>query len=388
MDGGVMERRSQLAEQSLSVDGSGGIEILHLTKRYGNTLAVDDFSLKVKPGSFVALLGPSGCGKTTTLRMLAGLESPTSGQILLDGMDVARVPAGRRPVGLVPQDYAVFPEMTLRKNLGFALRLRKSSAAEIDNAVAEVAQQLELTDVLDKFPSALNQSELQRAAIGRTLVSRPRFILFDEPLSNLEAGLRTRMRMELSRLHSQLGHTSIYVTHDQIEAMSLADTIALMNSGRLVQTGTPDDIYRRPADVFAAGFIGSPPINLLPAEVTYQEGKPAASSGELCVEFPADLTLPEDRRVTMGIRPENVKLNAPNASSECSVRGTVLVVEPLGSETVIELGGNGWSLTSVVDGRVDVKVNDKILVSVATESVHWFAGQGLRLFHSAAKGGD
>ncbi|MER2559464.1 MAG: ABC transporter ATP-binding protein, partial [Myxococcaceae bacterium] len=240
-----------------------GLRLVGIKKSYGDNPVVKGVDLEVAPGEFLVMVGPSGCGKTTLLRVIAGLEQVDSGQVVMDGQDLTNVPPRDRDVGMVFQSYALYPHMTVRENLAFGLELRKVPRADIDTRVAEAAKMLELSHLLDRKPKALSGGQRQRVAMGRVIVRRPRLFLFDEPLSNLDTALRVQMRGELARLHRQLGVTMIYVTHDQVEAMTLATRVAVFNKGILQQLGPPLELYHRPQNTFVATFLGSPSMNLL-----------------------------------------------------------------------------------------------------------------------------
>ncbi len=306
------------------------VEYDDVTKRFpgGDRAAVDRLSLDVADGELLVLLGPSGCGKTTALRMLAGLEHPDSGDIRVDGRSVLGLEPKDRDVALVFQSYALYPHMTARENIRYPLTVRRLAPAEREARVAQVAEMLSLTPLLDRRPARLSGGEQQRVALARAIVRQPRVFLMDEPLSNLDAKLRTHTRTELKALQRKLGTTMIFVTHDQAEAMTLADRIAVLDRGRLLQLGTPDDLYARPANLFVAQFIGSPPMNVLDA---------AVEDGALVAE--GVWRLPLARRVDapavrVGIRPEAIALDAPSPDGP-SVE--VLVSEPLGSETIVDV---------------------------------------------------
>ena len=273
----------------------------------GETAAVDGFDLKVKDGEFLVLVGPSGCGKSTTLRMVAGLELPTAGRIEIGGRDVTNLPPKDRDIAMVFQNYALYPHMTVRENMSFALRLRRFPKGEIDRRIDAAAEALGLTPYLKRLPKALSGGQRQRVALGRAIVREPAVFLFDEPLSNLDAKMRVEMRAEIIRLHNRLGATMIYVTHDQTEAMTMGERIVVMNAGRIQQVAPPLELYEKPANPFVAGFIGTPPMNLFPAG-----------------------TLAPDRIV--GLRPEHIGLVAQDGSSD-----RVDFVEPLGSETLVHV---------------------------------------------------
>ena len=290
------------------------VVLSNVTKVYsrGDKPAVDGFNLSIKDGEFLVLVGPSGCGKSTTLRMVAGLELPTGGTITIGGKDVTNLPPKDRDIAMVFQNYALYPHMTVKENMSFALKLRKFPKAEIDRRVSAAADALGLTDYLKRLPKALSGGQRQRVALGRAIVREPAVFLFDEPLSNLDAKMRVEMRAEIIRLHHQLGATMIYVTHDQTEAMTMGERIVVMNQGRIQQVAPPLSLYEKPANPFVASFIGTPPMNLFPAGI-----------------------LSPDR--TVGLRPEHIRIVrggiAPDGQK--GVSATVDFVEPLGSEPLV-----------------------------------------------------
>jgi multiple sugar transport system ATP-binding protein len=312
----------------------------HIYKLFGSVTAVEDLTLDIEDGEFLVLVGPSGCGKTTTLRMLAGFERPTYGTIEIDGQVVNTVLPKDRNVAMVFQSYALYPHMTVYKNLAFGMKVRREPRAEIKRQVDEVAQLLGIEELLKRRPAQLSGGQRQRVALGRALLRHPRAFLMDEPLSNLDAALRVQMRVELKRLHERLGVTTVYVTHDQVEAMTMGDRIAIMNHGRLQQIDAPERLFERPANLFVAGFIGSPKMNLLPAEVVSAERKPAVmwfgTAIPLAGALGAAVEKRSQARLVVGIRPEDLRW-AQDAPPSCSVRlqGVVEVVEPLGSETYV-----------------------------------------------------
>ena len=301
------------------------VEFRSVTKRFEQVVAVDALSLRVADGEFMVLVGPSGCGKTTALRMVAGLETPTGGEIVIGDRVVNDDSPGRRDIAMVFQNYALYPHMSVAKNIGFALRQRRMPRAEVSARVREVSALLGLDDLLDRKPAQLSGGQRQRVAMGRALARHPRVFLLDEPLSNLDAKLRTQLRAELKRIHRVLPTTSLYVTHDQVEAMTLGDRIAVMAEGRIQQLGVPQDVYDRPANLFVAGFIGSPPMNLLPA--TVRDGVLTAGS----VRMPHPVPPGE---VVLGVRPERL---SPVGDSDVRpvIEVVVDVVEPLGSEVMV-----------------------------------------------------
>lgn len=319
------------------------LELRGLRKEYdnGDVVAVEDLSLSVGAGETLAILGPSGCGKSTTLNMIVGIETPTAGDILIDGVSVLDQPAGQRSVGLVFQDYAVFTHMTVAGNLAFGLKVRGLDKAQVTARVAETAELLGLTDMLKTPASQLGGSELQRVAIGRTLVTQPSLLLLDEPLSNLETEMRANMRRELRRLQAEIGLTIIYVTHDQIEALSLAKSIAVMSHGKLRQCDLTDRVYEQPAHTFVADFIGEPPMNLLKG--TLDPG--GFTAGSVRVDgHPILRGRDPAHPVVMGVRPDAITLQKVGTSP---IPATVGRVEPRGSEAVVMLDVGGQTLAAV-----------------------------------------
>lgn len=285
------------------------VRLKNLTKRFGNIAAVDDMSLEVRDGEFLTLVGPSGCGKSTTLRAVAGLEKPTKGDIFIDGRRVNDLPPQKRNVSMVFQSYALFPHMSVESNLAFGLKVKKRSIREKTEKVKWAIDLLSLTGFEKKLPRELSGGQRQRVALGRALVLEPKVLLLDEPLSNLDAQLRLRMRTELKRLHKRIETTILYVTHDQAEAMTLSDRLALMKDGKILQVGTPEEIYQKPVDTFCAGFIGSPSMNFVPGERVPQVG---------------------DDKVMVGIRPEDI--SAALTQTEDGIMGKSSVTETLGSD--------------------------------------------------------
>jgi len=362
-----------------------------VTKLFDSSVAaVDDLSLTVADGEFLILVGPSGCGKTTALRMVAGLEKVTSGRIAIDGRIINDVSPRDRDIAMVFQNYALYPHMTVLRNLAFGLRQRKVQAGEIDRRVREVSEMLGLDDLLGRRPAQLSGGQRQRVAMGRALVREPRAFLLDEPLSNLDAKLRVQMRAELKRLHQHLGVTTIYVTHDQVEAMTLGDRIAVLSGGKLQQLGPPQEVYDHPANVFVAGFIGSPPMNLLRA--TAVSG--TITAGDLQLDIPGVA----DGEVVVGIRPEALR---PAGDGLPSVPFTIDVVEPLGDEIVVHgsvagrpaggeleeqipLSGSQparATITARFDPQLRPKVGEQVPLRISPDAVHVFdpaTGEALR----------
>ncbi len=318
------------------------VEFSGLTKRYDDgTLAVNGFDLEITDGEFLVLVGPSGCGKSTTLRMLAGLETPTEGTIRIDGAVVNHLPPGLRGLGMVFQSYALYPHMTVGRNLSFGLMKQRGeerlSDDEIKERVMQTAEILDLSNLLDKKPKELSGGQRQRVALGRALVRRPKVLLMDEPLSNLDAKLRSQMRVEIRRIHDELGTTTVYVTHDQVEAMTLADRIAIMEGGMLQQHAPPMIAYHEPANSFVASFLGTPPMNLIKGEV--KEGR--FISGDLDIELPEHLT-EDDGPATFGLRPENVRI-----IEEDGITCSITAIERLGAENIYHLDADGHRILAL-----------------------------------------
>lgn len=332
------------------------LTLTELRKSYGGTETIRGIDLEVASGEFVVLVGSSGCGKSTVLRMIAGLEDVTSGTIQIGDRDVTRVPAASRGVAMVFQSYALYPHMTVRKNLSFGLKNMRTPRDEIARQVAHAATILELDALLDRLPAQLSGGQRQRVAIGRAIVRNPSLFLFDEPLSNLDADLRVRMRHELTSLHKRLGATMIYVTHDQVEAMTLADRLVVLESGQIAQVGTPLEVYDRPANVFTAGFIGSPRINLLDATVLACDGASALIelAGGTRFAALAEGIAPGDR-LTVGLRPEHLRREA--SADGIALEMTVDAVEALGHSTFLygTLRGGG-DFRAKLDGHHEVTV--------------------------------
>ncbi|WP_406857476.1 sn-glycerol-3-phosphate ABC transporter ATP-binding protein UgpC [Alsobacter sp. KACC 23698] len=308
------------------------IAIERLVKRYGPVQVVHGIDIDVRDGEFVVFVGPSGCGKSTTLRMIAGLEEIDGGEIRIGGRVVNRLEPKERNIAMVFQNYAIYPHMSVGENIGFGLYTSKLSKAEKRAKIEEVGRILGLEALLERRPSALSGGQRQRVAIGRAMVRDPAAFLFDEPLSNLDAQLRSQMRLEIKRLHQRLGSTIVYVTHDQVEAMTMADRIVVMRDGRILQIGEPMQLYENPADVFTARFIGSPTMNIMAAEL--RDGAVRLGDAEVRVPRP---TLPRSGRVWLGVRPQELRVLQPDEPADLVLTGLVAVVEPLGPETFVHV---------------------------------------------------
>ena len=357
-----------------------------LTKIYarGHAPAAEAVSLDIADGEFMVLLGPSGCGKTTTLRMIAGLESITSGTLSIDGRMVNDVPAKDRDIAMVFQSYALYPHMSVKDNLAFGLRRRSVAKAEIERRVGDVAGVLGLAALLDRKPHALSGGQRQRVALGRAIVRDPKVFLFDEPLSNLDAALRVSTRGEIAALHRRLGATMIYVTHDQVEAMTMGTRICIMNGGRVAQVGPPLEVYRNPANVFVARFLGNPPMNLLPAIVTDAAGVRSLKVGDVSFDLPSGAApqLRAGQSVTFGIRPEHVSRSRSAASSSPSGMVEVAVevqrVEALGAETILfgQWPGINQPLVARFAGDASFRIGDRHPLYLAVAEAHIFDEAG------------
>lgn len=354
-----------------------------LTKVYGRmqTPAVDTVSLKIEHGEFMVLLGPSGCGKTTTLRMIAGLESISDGALSIDNRVVNDVPAKERDIAMVFQSYALYPHMNVRDNLAFGLRRRAIARNEVERRVTLAAATLGLSPLMDRKPYALSGGQRQRVALGRAIVRDPKVFLFDEPLSNLDAALRVSTRGEIASLHRRLGATMIYVTHDQVEAMTMGTRICIMNGGRVAQVAAPLDIYRQPADTFVAGFLGNPPMNLIKAMITDDSSGRGIQLGPLSFVLPADRAprLAPGTEVIFGIRPENIS-DIPRAAS-ASAPLEVAHVESLGAETIFagRLPGIDKPILTRVGPDIRVSLGERRPLHFDLSAAHVFGADGKAL---------
>ncbi|WP_368344129.1 ABC transporter ATP-binding protein [Pelagovum sp. HNIBRBA483] len=334
----------------------GRIVLDKVKKSFSDVTVIPPLDLEIEDGEFVVFVGPSGCGKSTLLRLIAGLEDVTDGAIRIDGKDATNIPPAKRGLAMVFQSYALYPHMSVRKNIAFPLKMAKMDQAEINRRVENAASVLNLTDYLDRRPGQLSGGQRQRVAIGRAIVREPAAFLFDEPLSNLDAALRVGMRMEISELHKKLDTTMIYVTHDQVEAMTMADKIVVLRAGNIEQVGSPLELYRTPRNLFVAGFIGSPKMNLIAGAEAEKHGAH-----------------------TIGIRPEHI--DVVEAAGEGVWTGVVGVSEHLGSDTFFHIHdtGLGETITVRADGEVSLRHGDTIHLKPRAEVIHRFGADGMRL---------
>jgi len=330
----------------------GKITLRNVSKRFGEVAVIPGIDLDIDEGEFVVFVGPSGCGKSTLLRLIAGLEDVSGGVIQIDGVDATELPPAKRGLAMVFQSYALYPHMSVRKNIAFPLKMAGLAPDEIARKVHGAAKVLNLTSYLDRRPGQLSGGQRQRVAIGRAIVREPKAFLFDEPLSNLDAALRVNMRLEISELHQSLKTTMVYVTHDQVEAMTMADKIVVLNAGRVEQVGSPLDLYRSPRNVFVAGFIGSPKMNLV-------EGGAAAAVGA----------------ATIGIRPEHLDISTASGAWA----GTVGISEHLGSDTFLHVHSDHGTLNVRAGGEVALRHGDRVWPTPQTDKLHRFDAKGMRI---------
>jgi multiple sugar transport system ATP-binding protein len=360
-------------------------ELLHLAKvtlknvvkRYGSVAVVNDLSIEIQDKEFAVLVGSSGCGKSTALRMIAGLETITSGEIYIGDALVNDMAPKDRDIAMVFQNYALYPHMNVRENMGFGLKIRKLSEAEIDNRVQEAADILGLTELLERKPKELSGGQRQRVAVGRAIVRKPKVFLFDEPLSNLDAKLRVAMRAEISKLHRRLGATMIYVTHDQVEAMTMADRIFIMNKGVVQQSGVPMEVYARPVNLFVAGFIGSPAMNFFDARLVVDAGQLIIDGGSFRVVMPeafrANLLAHAGKEVVFGVRPEDIALHLADADVGSTISARAEVVELLGSEIFAHLNCDAHALVArMAVPKQAISVGETIRIDFKMANTHVF----------------
>ena len=375
-----LDTRGVMPKQELESRIVQHVELQNVTKRYGNFQAITDLSLSIEKGQFCALLGPSGCGKSTLLRMIAGLEEVTGGKVLINGVDVTNTPPAKRKIAMVFQSYALYPHLTVGQNIGFSLSVAHAQKQEIERRTMEVAKMLQLEQLLDRRPAQLSGGQRQRVAIGRALVRDPEVFLFDEPLSNLDALLRVQMRLELAKLHKDLKATMVYVTHDQVEAMTLADKIVVLDKGQISQVGSPLELYDRPANRFVASFIGSPAMNFLPVSVApvseHTVSINLGSHAGLLINTRNKFDNTENTDgYEIGIRPEHVGLTTPDASN-ADLHGTVSIVEQLGNSTVLYVDTFVGQVVVECGGKNGTKSGAHVGLTLERGNAHVFDSAG------------
>ena len=358
----------------------GAIQLKNVTKKFGDQMVIDDLNLSIEDGSFTVLVGPSGCGKSTTLRMITGLDEPTSGDIYIDGKKINDLTPGKRDIAMVFQNYALYPHMSVYDNMAFGLKLRKVPKAEIDKSVHEAAKILDIEHLLDRKPKALSGGQRQRVAMGRAIVRSPKVFLMDEPLSNLDAKLRVQMRVEISKLHKRLQTTIIYVTHDQTEAMTLGTRIVVMKDGVVQQVDTPQNLYNTPCNLFVAGFIGSPQMNFMDAVVDIKGNDVTLTVGKHTLKVPASKKQAlidggyNGRTVVLGIRPEDVHDSQAfiSNSPDSVIESTIKVYELLGAEVYLYFDLEGTQMTARVNPRTTLRNGDHAVFALDMEKIHIF----------------
>ncbi|ODT66765.1 MAG: sugar ABC transporter ATP-binding protein [Pelagibacterium sp. SCN 63-23] len=345
------------------------VDIRNVAKSFGPTDIIRDINVSVPDGAFVVLVGPSGCGKSTLLRMIAGLEDIDRGEISIGGRVINDVEPKHRDIAMVFQNYALYPHMTIAENMGFSLRLARQPKAEIERRVGEAARILGLSEYLQRFPRQLSGGQRQRVAMGRAIVRQPQVFLFDEPLSNLDAKLRVQMRAELKDMHARFKTTTIYVTHDQIEAMTMADLIVVMRAGVVEQVGTPLDLYDFPANMFVGSFIGSPAMNFLTGTVRQEQGRQVFETGSgLQLPVAADAGAGDGAKVTLGIRPEHLLLSGAGQG----LAGRVVTIEPTGSETFVVVQVGDDRISALLRQRLSASIGDELWLTPQENSTHLF----------------
>jgi ABC-type sugar transport system ATPase subunit len=360
------------------------VTLQRLTKRYGEVTAVHGLDIQIADGEFLTLLGPSGCGKSTALSCIAGLERLSDGAIIFDDRDVTELEPAERNIAMVFQDYALYPHMSVRENMSFGLRQQKIDTSTIKRQVDTAAQMLDLGPLLDRRPAELSGGQRQRVAVGRAVVRNPAVFLMDEPLSNLDASLRVKTRTEIKRLQRDLAVTAVFVTHDQEEAMVLSDRVAVMSGGRLQQIGPPMEVYRRPANLFVAGFIGSPAMNFFQGELVRQDGRLLFRLGDRTLDLPLESVSPaaldelgRSRKVTLGIRPTDLGVGS---GRELTLEGQVFLVEPIGPISYVDVDVSGTAVKGICEPDDAPAPGERVTLSCAAARVHLFDhGSGQRL---------
>ena len=354
------------------------LEVSDLVKRFGSIDVLKGISFSVEAGSFVCLLGPSGCGKSTLLRCIAGLEAINSGAIKIDGKSMVGVEPSQRNLAMVFQSYALYPHLNARRNMSFGLKIQGVPKAEIDSRVNEAARMLDITELLDRRPRQLSGGQRQRVAIGRAIVRNPSIFLFDEPLSNLDAALRTQTRQELARLHRELGRTMLFVTHDQVEAMTLATSVVVLNAGKVEQVGHPLELYRKPKNRFVATFIGSPKMNLLPTTAQAGRGKSVLLSvGTQYINIPVSFSDTWEKVSELGVRPEDLSIGLAKTGT---IKATVRELERLGAETIVfTITADGIPLIAKAQGIAEFRINDLVHLTVDIAQIHCFDSNDQRV---------
>jgi multiple sugar transport system ATP-binding protein len=358
------------------------LRIENLTKKYENTKALDNFSLEIKSGEFVVLLGPSGCGKTTAVRCIAGLISPSSGQIYIGDKLVNDLPPKDRDVAMVFQNFALYPHMSVYDNIAFPLKMKKKSKLYVEQKINDVADLLGMKDLLGRKPKELSGGQMQRVALGRALVREPKVFLMDEPLSNLDAKLRMYMRTEIKKLQKKVGITTLYITHDQIEAMSMADKVAIMNKGLLQQVGEPQEVYNQPANTFVADFIGSPSMNFLEFILVKDLTGIHLESDGISFNLPNITTSkPLPHRVTIGIRPKDISILDDESYADITMKGEITFIEMLGDDSIIEVKtGSNLIKVANANSNLDIRVGRILKLGIPHSKIHFFDTNGERRF--------
>lgn len=351
-----------------------GVELQHIGKSFDGTSVLKDISFEASDGEFVVLLGPSGCGKSTLLRIIAGLETQTIGSVSIGNRVVDTLPPRDRDIAMVFQQYALYPHLTVRENLAFGLKMRKEPSSVIEKRIGEAAELLEIHELLDRKPKELSGGQRQRVAMGRAIVRKPKLFLFDEPLSNLDARLRASMRIELKKLHRRLGVTMVYVTHDQVEAMTLGEKIVIMDRGRILQIGTPQQIYHQPSNPFVAGFIGNPPMNLIEGTIHADHKNLEFRAGDFILRLDTQSeTVSSSGSIPaiLGVRPEDVGLSPPGAI-HVAFSGIIDVIENLGSDYIVYLVIEGQQVVSRTSADFRRRAGDSITVCLPLHKLHLF----------------